>query len=187
MINTTNLVHGTRDEVWNTQFKDRVVTKDKTCLQVGEICSNFAGTSIQEQLEEILSVPGQIGRVSYLERVENDGGPYKLKIKNEWVHLVAEKTQEIEVDIEDATFLSIAKMAHERDITINDMMVEILKEQLEKEESKTEEERAEERKHQQLQKEPDDRLMDLALEKTREELHKHGALCSEPKKENKCK
>lgn len=42
-------------------------------------------------------------------------------------------TKKIDIDIDDEDFLLIAKAAHEKDITINQMVVEILKEQIEKE------------------------------------------------------
>jgi len=42
-----------------------------------------------------------------------------------------EKREEIEIEIEDEDFLKIAKMAHEKDITFNDMVNEILKSQME--------------------------------------------------------
>jgi hypothetical protein len=45
--------------------------------------------------------------------------------------LLISKLHRIGIDISDRTFLAIAKIAHERDITINDMMLEILHEQME--------------------------------------------------------
>lgn len=47
-------------------------------------------------------------------------------------------TENVEVDISDETFLFIAKMAHEKNITFNQMVTEILKEQIEKESLKEE-------------------------------------------------
>ena len=44
-----------------------------------------------------------------------------------------EKMVEVEIEIEDEIFLSIAKEAHKRDITFNKMVCIILKEEMEKE------------------------------------------------------
>lgn len=41
----------------------------------------------------------------------------------------------IEIEIDDDVFIAIAKMAHEKNITFNEMAIEILKEQLKKEQS----------------------------------------------------
>ncbi len=40
--------------------------------------------------------------------------------------------KDVEIDISDDTFLHIAKLAHEEDITFNQMVTKILKEQLDK-------------------------------------------------------
>lgn len=42
--------------------------------------------------------------------------------------------KEVELDLDDDLFLSLAKMAHEKDITLNDLVNEILKERIEREE-----------------------------------------------------
>jgi hypothetical protein len=44
--------------------------------------------------------------------------------------------ENINVDMSDEVFMTIAKMAHENDITINQQIMEILKEQIKKEEKK---------------------------------------------------
>ena len=43
---------------------------------------------------------------------------------------IESKKEEIELDLDDQTFLIIAKQAHERDITFNEMANIILKEEL---------------------------------------------------------
>jgi len=40
-------------------------------------------------------------------------------------------TEDVELDISDETFLAIAKMAHEKDLTINQTITQILRKQLE--------------------------------------------------------
>ena len=45
----------------------------------------------------------------------------------------------VQVDIDDDVFLKLAKMAYEEDITINDMMVKILKAQIEEDRKNLEE------------------------------------------------
>ena len=47
-----------------------------------------------------------------------------------------EKLVEVPIDLDDATFIIIAKMAHEKDITFNKMCCIILKEQMDREEKK---------------------------------------------------
>ena len=42
-----------------------------------------------------------------------------------------EKYEEVEIDISNETFFKIAKLAHEKDITFNQMCVDILKEHIE--------------------------------------------------------
>lgn len=44
--------------------------------------------------------------------------------------MTEEKMVEIEVDFTDEEFLYVAKMAHENDITFNEMVVRILEEQI---------------------------------------------------------
>jgi hypothetical protein len=44
--------------------------------------------------------------------------------------------ENINVDMSDEVFMTIAKMAHKNDITINQQIMEILKEQIKKEEKK---------------------------------------------------
>ncbi len=40
--------------------------------------------------------------------------------------------KEVEIDISDETFLTLAKLAHEKDITLNEMISQILAEKLNK-------------------------------------------------------
>jgi len=48
---------------------------------------------------------------------------------------IDEKMETIDVDIHDDTFLCIAKMAHEKDITFNQMVTVLLEEMIEREEN----------------------------------------------------
>jgi hypothetical protein len=50
-----------------------------------------------------------------------------------------EEMEEVEIDISDETFLNIAKLAHEKDITFNQMCRDIIKEAIEKEENSKDE------------------------------------------------
>lgn len=47
-------------------------------------------------------------------------------------NLVLSKLQTIEIELEDETFAQLALMAHEQDITFNELVTKILKEQIEK-------------------------------------------------------
>lgn len=49
-----------------------------------------------------------------------------------------EKMENVEVEFDDSTFMRIALMAHEEDITFNQMCNKILKEHIESEEKKEE-------------------------------------------------
>jgi len=57
----------------------------------------------------------------------------KVSIDVKGNSVVVSKMVGVEVDLDDTTFLAIAKLAHEKDITFNEMCVEILKEMIEKE------------------------------------------------------
>lgn len=46
-----------------------------------------------------------------------------------------QKYVEMEIELDDAVFLRLAKMAHERDITFNEMVNIVLKEEMERERS----------------------------------------------------
>lgn len=49
-----------------------------------------------------------------------------------------EKYEEVQIDIDDDVFMALAKIAHERDITFNQLCNEIIREQIEKAESEKE-------------------------------------------------
>ena len=55
------------------------------------------------------------------------------KISGDWpksVQIGKEKTETLEIDISDDLFLKVAKQAHERDITFNNMVLSIIKDGL---------------------------------------------------------
>ena len=57
-----------------------------------------------------------------------------MKMSKEWPQSVKigvkEKTETLEIDISDDLFLKVAKQAHERDITFNNMVLSIIKDGL---------------------------------------------------------
>lgn len=57
----------------------------------------------------------------------------KVSIKEKDGSVIIEKLVDVEIDLDDSTFLSIAKMAHEKDITFNEMITQIIEEKLSQE------------------------------------------------------
>lgn len=56
----------------------------------------------------------------------------KVSITQDGDSIIISKFVNIEIDIDNATFLKIAQMAHEKDITFNEMAIEILNEFIDK-------------------------------------------------------
>lgn len=57
----------------------------------------------------------------------------KVSIKEKDGSIVIEKLVDLEIDLDDNTFLAVAKMAHEKDITFNEMIVQIITEAIDNE------------------------------------------------------
>lgn len=60
----------------------------------------------------------------------------ELKRKND----ISTQMEEVEVSIDDETFIKLAKMAHEKDITFNQLCNDIIREKMELEENKLKDE-----------------------------------------------
>ena len=70
---------------------------------------------------------------TYAEVIESEN-PQLAKELDNWIEKETEnaQTESIEVDLSDETFRKIAEMAHERDITFNEMCVSALREHMER-------------------------------------------------------
>jgi 3-isopropylmalate dehydratase small subunit len=66
------------------------------------------------------------------EVVELGGGAYTVNRNRGKKMTKKEKWVEVEIDLDDATFLALAKEAHQQDITFNQLANKILLEQMDK-------------------------------------------------------
>lgn len=81
-------------------------------------------TVIESKTESFITLPDELGY--------KPGDKFSCEVQPD-NSIVLKPFVDVEVDIDDDTFLSIAKYAHERDITINDAAIEILSDTLNRE------------------------------------------------------
>lgn len=65
---------------------------------------------------------------------EYAGNPHKRKCMKCLSSFYDGKTEDVTIDLSDEDFIILAKMAHENDITFNELVCNILREEMEKEE-----------------------------------------------------
>lgn len=80
-------------------------------------------TKVEESVETFIVLPEELGF--------HPGDQFSIEYQDSGV-LILKPYKSIEIDIDDSIFLQLAKEAHERNITFNDLCIEILQNETKK-------------------------------------------------------